>query len=103
MHDEFLMGDSVGLKRTGDPMRELGRGLLFRFGERTGDSVLIKSASRLVNFFGLLDTTKSAFNRFMCTVGAHKILCSKYYARTSYTNYDSSWSRRCSRGRYFWL
>ena len=72
------MGDSVGLKRTGDPMREFGRGLLFRFGERTGDSVLIKSASRLVNFFGLLDTTKSAFNRFMCTVGTHKILCQEY-------------------------
>lgn len=78
MHDEFLMGDSVDLKRTGVIMRELGRGLFILLGERAGESVLIKSASRLDSFFGLFDTTKSAFNLFMCTVDAHKILCSKY-------------------------
>lgn len=56
-------------------MCELGRGLFILLGGRTGDNDFIKSASRLVNFFGLFDTIKSAFTRFMCTVVLDKILC----------------------------
>jgi hypothetical protein len=62
------MGDSVGLQRLGVFIIEFGRGLLFRVGERIGESDAIKSASRLVNFFGLLDTIINAFDLFMCTV-----------------------------------